>query len=32
MNIGFADGHVEGVPIAPGDLKHVSFTVDFPVN
>ncbi len=32
MNIGFADGHVEGVIIAPGDLKQVSFTVDFPVN
>jgi prepilin-type processing-associated H-X9-DG protein len=32
MNIGFADGHVDGVVIAPGDLKQVSFTVDFPVN
>jgi prepilin-type N-terminal cleavage/methylation domain-containing protein/prepilin-type processing-associated H-X9-DG protein len=30
MNVGFADGHVEGVVIAPGDLKNISFTVDFP--
>jgi prepilin-type processing-associated H-X9-DG protein/prepilin-type N-terminal cleavage/methylation domain-containing protein len=32
MNVGFADGHVEGVIIEPGDLKDISFTVDFPIN
>lgn len=32
MNIGFLDGHVENIIIAPGELDHVSLNVDFPAS
>ena len=32
MNVGFADSHVENVPIALGDLDKISLDLDFPSN
>jgi prepilin-type processing-associated H-X9-DG protein/prepilin-type N-terminal cleavage/methylation domain-containing protein len=32
MNVAFADGHVENVPLDPGSLDKISLDVDFPAN
>jgi prepilin-type processing-associated H-X9-DG protein len=32
MNVAFADGHVENVPLGEGELSKISFNKDFPAD